>query len=297
MILEKGSANDYLHDYRDNKIAKGLGISMPLDENLRFKYGQFVGVLGSDNVGKSYFMLWYFLCLSVRHSLKWGIWMDENSKGQVMRDLIQIYSGVQFNKLTHDQINGYAFHIESYFTFIDNKQPYTPDELLAQFSLIQAHGYFIDPFNQLNHDMEYSANIKFIRKLKMWCKTNKRTVYLSMHPVTSAGRKAAEYQKGHEWEGQPSVPNKSMAEGGKLFANMADDWINVHRLTKLESMKLFTLIDIDNVKDKDTGGEPTMSNAPLMFHFNNGLGFVQNGYEGIPRNQKQPISIEPNMNF
>ncbi len=35
---------------------------------------------------------------------------------------------------------------------------------------------------------------------------------------------------------------QSMAEGGKIFANMCDDWINVHRLTKLESMQYFTLI-------------------------------------------------------
>lgn len=296
MILTNGSANDYLHDYKDGKIALGLGIGIGLDDNLRFKFGQFVGVLGSDNVGKSYWVLWYFLSLSVTNNLKWGIWMDENSKGQVLRDLIQIYAGVRFNSLTHEQINGYAHHIESYFTFIDNKQTYTPDKLLEQFALIQADGFFIDPFNQLDHDMEYSANIKFIRKLKMWCKQNRKTVYLSMHPVTSAGRKSAEYPKGHIWEFQPSVPNKSMAEGGKLFANMADDWINVHRLTKLNSMKDVTLIDIDKVKDKDTGGAPTMSSEPLMFFFNRGLGFTQNGKEPFKR-VKEMSTMKPNNNF
>jgi len=82
MVLSKGSAKEYLHDYRDGKIAQGLGINCDFDESLRFKYGQYVGILGADNVGKTYFMTWYMLALTTNHGLKWGIWTDENSKGR-----------------------------------------------------------------------------------------------------------------------------------------------------------------------------------------------------------------------
>ena len=288
MVLSKGSAKEYLHDYRDGKIAQGLGINCDFDESLRFKYGQYVGILGADNVGKTYFMTWYMLALTTNHGLKWGIWMDENSKGQVLRDLIQMYSGVSFKKLTHAEIDAHSDYLEDYFFFVNNKLQYTPDNLLKQFEQIPADGYFIDPFNQLDHDMNYENNIKFIRSLKRWCKLNKKTAYLSMHPVTASGRKSMEYPVGHEWEGQPMVPNKSMAEGGKLFANMCDDWVNVHRLTKLESMQFFTLIDIDKIKDKDTGGAQTMSNKPLQFYYNHGLGFLFNGVDPIKRQKQEP---------
>lgn len=297
MVLSKGSAKEYLHNYRDGKIAKGLGLNCKLDDHLRFKVGQYNGILGGDNVGKTYWMTWYMLALTTNHKLKWGIWMDENSKGQVLRDLIQMLAGNHFLNLSHEQIDMYVDILEDYFFFIDNKISYKPLDLLNEFKKINADGYFIDPFNQLDHDMNYESNIQFIRKLKRWCKVNQKTAYLSMHPVTSSGRKISEYPKGHDWEGQPMIPNKSMAEGGKLFANMGDDWINIHRLTKLQSMQYFTLIDIDKIKDKDTGGSQTMSNEPLMFYYNHGLGFTIEGKDVIKRDFINQQPIKPNNNF
>lgn len=287
MLLRKGSARQYLQDYREGKIKKGLGIGCDLDLNLRFKPKQFNGLLGGDNVGKTYFMIWYMLCHAKINNIKWCLWMDENSKGQAMRDLIQMYAGLPFMELEQSQIDMYSGIIEENFTFVDNAIPYTPAELLTVFESVDADGYFIDPFNQLNHDMEYSSNIKFIRSLKRWCKTQDKTVYLSMHPVTSAGRKLGEYPKGHDWAGHPMIPNKSMAEGGKLFANMADDWINVHRLTKHTEMKWFTMVDIDKVKDKDTGGAQTEINLPVMLYYNYGLGFTVNGINPLKQETKQ----------
>jgi len=294
MILRKGSSNQYLNDYRNGKIKKGLGLNCKLDDHLRFKTKQFNGVLGSDNVGKTYFVIWYMLALSTQHNLKWCLWMDENSKGQALRDLIQMYSGTNYMDLPINKIEMYSGIIEEWFSFVDNAPSYTPDALLKVFESADCDGYFIDPFNQLDHDMTYNENIKFIRSLKRWCKNKSKTVYLSMHPVTSSGRKISEYPKEHDWKGHPMIPNKSMAEGGKLFANMADDWINVHRLTKHPTMKWFTMIDIDKVKDKDSGGSQTEMNVPVLLEYNYGLGFKINGVDPIKRiNKPQQRQIEP----
>lgn len=298
MILAKGNSRQYLKDFRDGKIKKGLGIGCQLDDYIRFKRKQFVPVLGNDNVGKTYFVEWYALCLSVIHGIKWCFWMDENSDGQVMRDLIQMYSGTKYNELSHEQIDMYADVIEEWFTFVDNKPSYKPEELLKIFETSGADAFFIDPFNQLDHNMNYESNISFIRKLKRWCKIQEKTVYLSMHPVTSAGRKQSEYPDKHEWAGHPMIPNKSMAEGGKLFANMADDWINVHRLTKHSSMKWFTMIDIDKIKDRDTGGTQTEMNSPVLLHYNYGLGFEVMGINPIQYALREKNSIlAPNEEF
>lgn len=294
MILEKGSDNDYLLDYRHDRIPLGLGIGCDLDKHLRFKRGQYNGVLGGNNVGKTYFMAWYFLCLSVKHGLKWGLWMDENKKGRVMRDLIQWYTGRPFKTLDDDEILKAAEVIECYFFFIDNKKLYKPEELLDLFETRKPDGVLLDPFNQLDRQIGYSENIPFVRSIKHWCKVQDITLYLTMHPSTESGRKSSQYPSNHEWAGQPMMPLKHNAEGGSVFSNMSDDWINLNRLNKLASMKYFTMVDIDKVKDNDTGGDMTESDCPLMFFFNNGLGFTINGVNPLAEVQSKwqvkPIS-------
>jgi len=292
MILDKGSDNEYLLDYKHGRIPLGLDIGCELDNHLRFKKGQYVGVLGGNNVGKTYFMAWYFLCLSVKHGLTWGLWMDENKKGRVMRDLIQWYTGTKLKDLSDEDIIKAAGIIEEWFFFIDNKKIYKPEELLVLFNSKKPDGVLLDPFNQLDRKVGYSENVPFIRELKHWCKTNETTLYLTMHPNTETQRKSSQYPEGHEWAGQPMMPLKHNAEGGSTFSNMSDDWINLNRLNKLDAMKYFTMVDIDKVKDVDTGGSITNSDIPLMFYFNHGLGFTINGVnplQEIQSNFKKPI--------
>lgn len=286
-ILKKGSDNDYLLDYRHDRIPLGLGIGCDLDNHIRFKRGQYNGVLGGNNVGKTYFMAWYFLCLAVKHRLKFGLWMDENKKGRVMRDLIQWYTGRPFKTLSDDEILKAAEVIECYFFFIDNKKLYSPDELLELFESKSPDAVLLDPFNQLNRPVGYSENVPFIRKLKHWCKTTDTALYLTMHPNTETQRKSSQYPEGHEWAGQPMMPLKHNAEGGSTFSNMSDDWINLNRLNKLESMKYYTMVDIDKVKDVDTGGSITNTETYLLFYFNNGLGFTINGTNPLEEVQRK----------
>lgn len=286
MILEKGSDNEYLLDYKHGRIVKGLGIGCELDNHIRFKKGQFVGILGGNNVGKTYFASWYFICLSYLHGLKWGLWMDENKKGRVMRDLIQFYTGCKLSELTDNEILYVAEKVEDWFFFIDNTKLYKPEELLRLFESRNPDGVLLDPFNQLNRPVGYNENIPFVRNLKHWCKTTETTLYLTMHPNSETGRSSYTYPQGHEWEGMPRMPLKHNAEGGSLFSNMSDDWINLNRLNKLESMKYYTMIDIDKVKDVDSGGAITNADYPILCEFNNGLGFKISGVNPLQELQR-----------
>ena len=109
-MLSKGIHAKYLLDYKHGKIKQGLGIDCHLDKHVRFKPKQLNIILGHDNVGKSYFIFWYFLVLALKHDLKFCLWAGENQYGQVMRDLIQMYSGIPFKDLHDNQINNhYAF--------------------------------------------------------------------------------------------------------------------------------------------------------------------------------------------
>jgi len=111
-LNKTGSAIEYLLNYRDGKIKHGLEIENGLDEYLKFKRKQVCIILGHDNVGKTYFINWYFLALALKHELKFIIWSGENQHGQILRDLIQMYSGQQFKTLTHEQIVSYTSYLE-----------------------------------------------------------------------------------------------------------------------------------------------------------------------------------------
>jgi hypothetical protein len=50
MILKTGHATQYLNDFKEGKIAQGLGIGCILDDYIRFKTKQLNIVLGHDNV-------------------------------------------------------------------------------------------------------------------------------------------------------------------------------------------------------------------------------------------------------
>ena len=298
MILKKGHASKYLKDFHDGKIKLGLETgATELDNHLRFKRKQFNCIMGGDNMGKTYFTEWYFLILSARHGLKWCLWTDENSSGQVMRDLIQMYAGKPFKDLSKYEIDEHEQTLEEWFTFIDNSQPYTPDALLKLFESVDADGYLIDPFNQLEHDMTYKSNIELIRKLKRWCKTKVKTIYLTMHPITASGRQGAVYPESHEWKGHPRVPGKADAEGGKIFANMCDDFIVIHRLTKHESMKFYTMVNVDKVKDRDTGGQQTGLNMEVLLNYNSGLGFQCQNIDPMIREHLGSSKINANFGF
>ena len=46
-------------------------------------------------------------------------------------------------------------------------------------------------------------------------------------------------------------------------------------------MKYCTWVNVEKVKDMDTGGKHTALNDPLMFDFNSGLGFKINGVDPL----------------
>ena len=47
----------------------------------------------------------------------------------------------------------------------------------------------------------------------------------------------------------------------------------IHRLVKHETMKFVTWVNVEKVKDTDTGGKHTGLNDPIYCDYNFGLGF------------------------
>lgn len=272
-MLSKGIHAKYLLDYKHGKIKQGLGIDCHLDKHVRFKPKQLNIILGHDNVGKSYFVFWYFLVLALKHDLKFCLWAGENQYGQVMRDLIQMYSGIPFKDLHDNQINNYYAFLEQYFDFIDNSKLYTPEQLLEEFNKTDADVCLIDPFTGLSRQYGYEGNYEFLNMARQFVNETGKTIYINTHPTSESGRQGNLFPKGHMWEGHLKPPMAAYVEGGKSFLNRCDDFITIHRLTKHESMKYVTLISVDKIKDRDTGGEQTLLEDYIFCDFNSGLGF------------------------
>lgn len=296
MILTKGHQIDYLINYRNGKIKKGLVIDCRLDEHLRFKPKQLNIILGHDNVGKTYFVNWYFLTLSVKHNLKWIVWSGENQAGQIVRDMIQMLSGRPFNELLEDEIIRYSNKIDQWFEFIDNSILYKPEELLKIFGESDADGCLIDPYTGLDRAMTWESNYSFLNMARQFCNSTGKTIYINTHPVTESGRTGNLYPEKHPWSGHLKPPLKDHVEGGKPFCNRVDDMIIVHRLIQHEEMRFYTLISIGKVKDVETGGKPTMLDDPLMFEFNRGLGFKMENIDPIEPHRFKPKNDKPIVN-
>lgn len=298
MILPKEHSNEYLHDYRDGKILQGVGIGCGFDEYYRYKQGQFNIVLGHDGVGKTDWLFWYLLVLSTQIGKKWIVWAGENASGQMLRKLIQWYSGVNFMNLSHQAINDYEITISKWFEFVDNKQLYKPEQLLDVFKSSDADGCFIDPYTGLDREFSHAANYTFLNQARQFCNNTGKTLYLSTHPTSESGRALGMYPQDHHWFGYLKPPLKGHIEGGKPFTNRVDDMLICHRMVNHPDMKTTTMIEIVKIKDLETGGAYTGMEQPVLFEFNRGLGFKMGGIDPIKRTTlDRQTKLNPNDNF
>tara|TARA_R100000655_G_scaffold101765_1_gene147191 strand:- start:130 stop:987 length:858 start_codon:yes stop_codon:yes gene_type:complete len=285
MIISKDEQLEYLYAFKDGKIKRGLEIGNELDNWYVHKRGTFTVVVGLDNVGKTNFLLWYFLCLSVKHKIKWCIWSGENSAGQLTRDLIQMYAQTKIADLTKSKIQEYNNEISKWFTFVSNKKMYNHKELLKIFKESNCNAGVIDPFTGLNHDRrvnQYERNYLICNDIREFCNTTKKAIYLMTHPMTEAARRV--YPPNHEFSGYIQPPRKSDVEGGQVFANRCDSFLSIHRFINSPENWMTTQVRVEKIKDKETGGTPTLTDC-LSFDYNYGLGFTIGGINVLKQKQ------------
>ena len=284
MILKDNATIPYLKAFKEGKIKKGIGINCFLDEYFLYKKGNFNMFLGMDNVGKTNFILWYLTALSKLHKKKWCIWSGENNPGQLKRDIIQMWTGEKIKDL-----NEYLFYhdeISNYFKFIDNKKLYNHKELLKIFENTDCDGCLIDPYTGINHDRrisQFERNYQICNDVREFCNKTGKTMFIAMHPQTEAARRV--FPPDHELNGHIQPPRKADCEGGQVFPNRVDNFICLHRLISHEKLWMMTEVHVYKIKDKETGGKPTMLNEPLRFDYNNGLGFTIGGVNVLKQKQ------------
>ena len=275
MITDHRLNDEYLELLRQDKIPQGKGLGIKLDDHIRFKEGTFNCILGHSNVGKTYWLLWYLLCLSVKYNLKHLIYSSENTVNGIKRNLIELLMKQKVKRLTSNELKNAKEFIESHFDFIDTSKAYELEEFMKEVQklkrydtlMIDPHNSFIKPQGINAHDYDYLM----ATKLRLFAKKFQTSIYLCIHAATEALRKT---HKEGAYLGLPIPPNMSDAEGGGKWGNRADDFIVIHRYPAHETSWMYTEIHVKKVKETETGGMPTFSNIPVQFKLENGTYFT-----------------------
>ena len=297
MILDDKQTLKYLHAYKDGKIKQGLGIHCSvLDKHFVLKRAEMNMVLGLDNVGKTNWLLWYLLCHAKINNKKFIIWSGENRAGQLKRDIIQMWLGIKFKDIIKSKIDFYNQEISKYFKFIDNAKLYNHNDLLNIFAKTDCDACVIDPYTGLNHNRsvnQFDRNYYFCNDVREFCNRTGKTVFVCMHPQTEAARRV--YPADHLLNGHIQPPRKADCEGGQVFPNRVDNFLCVHRLISHADLWMLTEVHVYKVKDKETGGSPTMLNEPIRFDYNSGLGFTVNGVNPLQIQEEVLLNDEEDL--
>jgi hypothetical protein len=187
-----------------------------------------------------------------------------------------MYVGQKFTEIEDSKILSTATFLEQYFDFIPNDKLYKPSELLKLFKDSECDAALIDPFTGLDRAMNFEGNYQFLNEARQFVNETGITIYINTHPNSESGRSGNLYSENHMWKGHLKPPLKDHVEGGKAFLNRCDDMFVIHRLIKHESMKYYTMVNVEKIKDLDTGGMHTRLDEPILCEFNNGLGFKIN---------------------
>ena len=286
MKINHRDNDEFLELLRRNEVPLGLGIDVALDNHLRFKKASFNCILGHANVGKTYWVLFYLLALSVKHGHKHLIYSAENSVNGLKRNLLELFMDKKVHTMSQDELEQGKAFIESHFDFIDTKKAWMLDEFMKEVQklgnydtlMIDPHNSFLRPKGSNAHDYDY----EMATRLRLFAKNTNTTIYLCIHAATEALRKT---NKEGEYAGHPMPPNMSDAEGGGKWGNRADDFIVVHRYTSHANDWMYTQIHCKKIKETETGGKPTFLDQPVMFKLENGTRFTCEGMNALKKDR------------
>ncbi len=324
MIHKDTAGLKHLRSIRDGSFKLGLGIDCDLDLHLRYKKADFNVIAGHANVGKTLGVLYYFICLSIKHGIKHAIFSSENEIGGLKDDLISLYTGTLVKDLTEIEFEQAHYFVCEHFKFYDSDNFFIKQKRLMNFKDIievanelDINNLVIDPYNSLGkvdtikgntHEYDYQV----MSELRMWCKNEKKSLYLLAHGNTDALRKV--FIKGHDFEGYPMPLVSADIEGGGKFVNRCDNFIVIHRMTQHKELWMQSEWHITKVKNTKTGGKPTYKTNPVIFHAQkNLLSFLvylrPDIYDDTPENAIDPLNktkedeqmvinkIQPNTDF
>lgn len=262
-----------LDDIRLGKIEQGLKIGIDaFDNHVRWKQGQFNMVNGHDNVGKTDVLLWYFVCMAKLHNKKLLIYSSENTIRSQVFKIFNFWTGKRLDKDFTIDDKGFQTtlnEISDCFEFIPNNKRYSAYDIIDIASKKHHDGLLVDPFNSLMVETgnKHQEDYDICANLRIFAEQYNTTVFVNAHLVTQAARNR--YPKEHVYEGHLAAPEKADTEGGQKFANRADDFWTIHRMTQHPDRWYIGELHVRKVKETITGGGVTPRDSPIELRWDN----------------------------
>lgn len=285
--------DDYLESLLNGTFEMGLTTGLPsLDKFFLFKRGNLVIINGSDNVGKSTVILYLMLLASLNHDWRWIVLANENSPGYVKRKLIEFYTCTKITDLDRPTFTTAKSFVDDHFSLIKSEELYNYKDVLNMaektMQLKKYDGLLIDPYNSLKielndasklntHEYHYEA----ASEIRSFAKKHKLLTFLNCHVVTQSLRTKDD-------KGFQAAPRKEDTEGGGKFANKADEFITIHRLTQHPNDWMVTQIHVRKVKELETGGSLTPQDSPFLLRMiNKACAFVDvNSFNPVTKQEE-----------
>lgn len=282
------SATDYMYGIEDGddllySTARGtlplgqkFGVAT-LDKHLRYKKNQYLLVVGNQNVGKTFVVLFMLTKLAMKHGMKFLVLVMENDVGQAKRDISQFFIEEIIKRGSDETLikKGLDF-VNKHFRFLHTtKFRFDHKEALSAGAKIHKEwpydGFFIDPYNALKMNLSgsgfsgYEYHLEASNEIQFFSKSVV-SVILSCHVTSEAARRG-------------SMPRLDDVQGGMSFTAKAHDGIVIHREVGDKELKYITDIGVSKIKDKQTGGDWTDYGNPikLKLSIQPKFGFIEEG--------------------
>jgi twinkle protein len=218
---------------------------------------------GIPQSGKSAFINFLMMCMSVTHGWKWAVFSPEHyPEEDFYLDMIELLTGKSCDKTKTDQLSQKEFEtamdfVGAHFFFVYpevDKLSNSGENVLKKIKELKLSkgidGFLIDPYNQL---VRGSDNVdvyleKSLSNVDVLCKTHNLVGNIVAHPRTL-------YKETGEEDYKKSTPYQ--IAGGAMWYNKAYTIGCVHRPHN-QSNKLDTIVEIDiqKVKSHKRAGSP-----------------------------------------
>ena len=258
-------ADDFIMKYRNGDIELGLSLGYDLLDDYWMLKKNFNIFLGHANIGKSTW-IWYVMTIAnLLHGWRSIIYSTENSKGVVKMTICEFAVGKNIKYMTDFELKCAFKWFDDNFAVIESPKLLAYNQLLDVCeSLMLEKKYdcvLIDPYNTLSYNFEkidrrvgmHDYHHIVASEFKQWSMNNDIAVYLNLHAISEAMRST---HKSGDMKDYVTPPLASQAEGGGKWVSKADDFTVLHRYTNHPDKYTETIIDVQKVKEKFSGGQP-----------------------------------------
>ena len=268
-----------LHTYR-NGYKKGTPTQVrDLDGVFSFYKTWWYLWHGIPNSGKSAFVNFLMMCMSVHHGWKWAVFSPEHyPEEDFYIDMVEILTGrstdlnsanrlnEQEFELAMDFINDHFFFVYPQADDIKNTSSNVLDKIKELKLKWGIDGYLIDPYNQLMREGSENIDVYLERTLSEvdhMNKTHNLVGNIVAHPRTMYKKAGQEdYKKSTTYE----------VAGGAMWYNKCYGSTNVHRpFNQSDKRNTMVEIDVQKIKSHKRAGKP----ACKTMHFNIKTGWYQ----------------------